>query len=82
MMRNGVCSGVWSDDILSELARARPAAQFEELADTVGALTTTKDGRVTIVSDFPKSRVRSIKLSTYTLLQPNFAANPAGHTIF
>lgn len=82
MMRNGVCSGVWSDDILTELARARPAAQFEELADTVGALTTTKDGRVTIVSDFPKSRVKSIKMSTYSLLQPNLAANPAGPTIF
>ncbi|KAK1826220.1 hypothetical protein QBC39DRAFT_27865 [Podospora conica] len=80
-MENGVCSGVWSDDILTELARARPAVQFEELADTLGALTTTKDGRVTIAADFPKSRIKSIKMSTYSLLQPNLAANVAP-TIF
>lgn len=82
MMRNGVCSGVWSDDILTELARARPAAQYEELADTITALTTTKDGRVSIVSDFPKARLKSIKLETYSLLHPNLIANPAGPTIF
>ena len=71
IMCNGSCSGIWSDSILTELNRARPTARFEELADSFTALTTTKDGRVTIAPDFPKSRVLSIKITNYNLLHNN-----------
>ena len=67
-MRNGWCSGVWSDSIITELNRVRPLARFEELSDTFGDLDTSKDGRVTIRPDFPKSRALSLKLSNYALL--------------
>ncbi|KAK4452144.1 hypothetical protein QBC34DRAFT_294007 [Podospora aff. communis PSN243] len=69
LMRDGWCSGVWSDSIIAELNRVRPAARFEELSDSFGALCVTKDGRVTISPDFPKSRALSLKLSNYALLQ-------------
>ena len=67
-MRDGWCSGVWSDSIIAELNRVRPSARFEELADSFGVLGVTKDGRVTISPDFPKSRALSLKLSNYALL--------------
>jgi hypothetical protein len=69
LMRDGWCSGVWSDSIITELNRVRPTARFEELSESFGALGVTKDGRVTISPDFPKSRALSLKLSNYALLQ-------------
>jgi len=67
-MRDGWCSGVWSDAIIAELNRVRPMARFEELAESFGQLVVTKDGRMTISPEFPKSRALSLKLSNYALL--------------
>ncbi|KAK0724716.1 hypothetical protein B0H67DRAFT_482343 [Lasiosphaeris hirsuta] len=68
LMRDGWCSGVWSDSIISELNRVRPTARFEDLAESFGSLGLTKDGRMTISPDFPKSRALSLKISNYALL--------------
>jgi len=68
LMRDGWCSGVWSDAIITELNRARPSAQFEELSESFGTLNVTKDGRLTFNPEFPKSRALSLKLSNYSML--------------
>ncbi|KAM7191135.1 hypothetical protein V8F20_009453 [Naviculisporaceae sp. PSN 640] len=68
LLRDGWCSGVWSDAIVSELNRVRPMAQFEDLSESFGEVGYNKDGRMTISPDFPKSKALSLKLSNYALL--------------
>ncbi|KXX79663.1 hypothetical protein MMYC01_202555 [Madurella mycetomatis] len=68
LLRDGWCSGVWSDAIIAELNRARPNARFEDLAESFGEVGYNKDGRMTISPEFPKSRALSLKLSNYALL--------------
>ncbi|KAL2018730.1 hypothetical protein VTK56DRAFT_436 [Thermocarpiscus australiensis] len=68
LLRDGWCSGVWSDAIIAELNRARPEARFEELAESFCEVGYNKDGRMTISPDFPKARALSLKLSNYALL--------------
>ncbi|KAK0610563.1 hypothetical protein B0T17DRAFT_500051 [Bombardia bombarda] len=68
LLRDGWCSGVWSDAIISELNRVRPTTRFEDLAESFGEVGYNKDGRMTISPDFPKSKALSLKLSNYALL--------------
>ncbi|KAI0396474.1 hypothetical protein F5Y17DRAFT_419235 [Xylariaceae sp. FL0594] len=68
LMRDGWCSGVWSEQILEEIHRVRPAIRFEEMADSFGEVGYNKEGRLIINPDFPKSRSLSLKLSNYALL--------------
>ncbi|TPX15252.1 uncharacterized protein E0L32_004529 [Thyridium curvatum] len=68
MRSDGVCSGVWSDAIVSELGRVRPAARFEDLSEMWGEVVTVKDGQRICVPEFPRKRVLSLKLSNYALL--------------
>ncbi|AEO60137.1 hypothetical protein MYCTH_2309023 [Thermothelomyces thermophilus ATCC 42464] len=68
ILRNGRCSGVWSDSIISEMNRARPNARFEELSESFGEVGYQKDGRMTFIPEFPASRPISLKLSNYALL--------------
>ncbi|KAM7191909.1 hypothetical protein V8F33_008633 [Rhypophila sp. PSN 637] len=68
LLRDGWCSGVWSDAIVTELNRVRPTAQFEDLSESFGEVGYNKDGRMTISPDFPKSKALSLKLSNYALL--------------
>jgi hypothetical protein len=59
---------VWSGEIVSELSLVRPAARFAHLADSFGEIGYSKDGRVTISPEFPKSQAISLKISNYALL--------------
>jgi hypothetical protein len=70
LVRNGWCSGVWSDAIIAEMNRARPNARFEELSESFGEVGYRKDGRMTFTPEFPTSTSRaiSLKLSNYALL--------------
>ncbi|KAK3322038.1 hypothetical protein B0H66DRAFT_531393 [Apodospora peruviana] len=68
LLRNGWCSGVWSDEIITELNRVRPEARFEDLSESFGEVGYNKDGRMTISPEFPKSKALSLKLSNYALL--------------
>ncbi|KAI9172263.1 hypothetical protein HJFPF1_01760 [Paramyrothecium foliicola] len=68
LLRNGKCSGVWSDNILGELARVRPEASFVELNETFGDVVYNKEGRMVITPEFPRSRITSLKLSNYRSL--------------
>ncbi|KAF3762139.1 hypothetical protein M406DRAFT_347380 [Cryphonectria parasitica EP155] len=73
ILRDGWCSGVWSDAIIRELNRARPDARFEDLAESFGEVGINKDGRMVISPEFPKSRVLSLKLSNYAYLAGGIA---------
>jgi hypothetical protein len=53
---------------VAELNRVRPAACFEDLAESFGDVGHNKDGRMTVPSDFPRSRVLSLKLANYAML--------------
>ncbi|ERT00517.1 hypothetical protein HMPREF1624_03890 [Sporothrix schenckii ATCC 58251] len=68
LLHNGYASGVWSETIVSELSRVRPDVQWEELSESIGERTLSKDGRLIINAEFPKKRVVSLKLSNYAFL--------------
>ncbi|KAI1077606.1 hypothetical protein F5B20DRAFT_572102 [Whalleya microplaca] len=68
MIKDGWCSGVWSDEIVTEINRVRPDIRFEEMVESFGDIGYNKDGRLVISPDFPKSRVLSLKLSNYAML--------------
>ncbi|KAI1433490.1 hypothetical protein GGR50DRAFT_497356 [Xylaria sp. CBS 124048] len=68
LLRDGWCSGVWSEQILEEIHRVRPDIQFKEIVDSFGEVGINKEGRLLINPDFPKSRVLSLKLSNYAML--------------
>ncbi|KAK4153340.1 hypothetical protein C8A00DRAFT_43699 [Chaetomidium leptoderma] len=68
LLRDGWCSGVWSETIISEMNRVRPNARFEELSDSFGEVGYRKDGRMTFTPEFPTSKTVSLKLSNYALL--------------
>lgn len=53
---------------MAELNRSRPLARFEELAESFPEVGPSKEGRLTMSADFPKSGTRSLKLSNYALL--------------
>ncbi|KAB5578234.1 hypothetical protein GE09DRAFT_544705 [Coniochaeta sp. 2T2.1] len=63
-----VAQGVWSDDIVQELNRARPGAKFEYLDETFGEIVISKDGRFIVNPNHSKSKVTSLKLDNYALL--------------
>jgi hypothetical protein len=67
-MRDGRCSGVWSPAILSELARVRPNASFDELSESFGEIVYNKEGRMVITPENPPTRMRSLKLANYRSL--------------
>lgn len=68
LMRNGVCSGVWSDRILAEMGRVRPEVVFAELSESFGNIVYNKDGRMVITPEPPKTKITSLKLSNYRSL--------------
>ncbi|KAF7549152.1 hypothetical protein G7Z17_g6565 [Cylindrodendrum hubeiense] len=68
LMRNGVCSGVWSDRILTEMARVRPEASFTELSESFGNIVYGKEGRMVITPEYPRTRITSLKLTNYRSL--------------
>jgi hypothetical protein len=68
LMRDGKCSGVWSDAIVNELPRVRPKASFVELNETFGDVVYNKEGRMVITPEYPRSRITSLKLANYRSL--------------
>lgn len=68
VIKDGWCSGVWSDEIVAELGRVRPDVRFESMEESFGEVGYNKENRLVISPDFPKSRVLSLKLANYALL--------------
>ncbi|KAL3590434.1 hypothetical protein FPOAC2_12625 [Fusarium poae] len=68
IMRNGACSGVWSERILAEMGRVRPDVHFTELSESFGNIVYNKDGRMVITPEPPKTKITSLKLANYRSL--------------
>ena len=71
LLQNNKCTGVWNEEILAALGVGRPGARFAELMDDCGSARCNdlagKDGRI-LESGWPRTRPRSIKLSSYKAL--------------
>ncbi|TQV96429.1 hypothetical protein IF1G_05012 [Cordyceps javanica] len=67
LYQRGECSGVWSDNIINEMARARPGTKFNDLSETFGNISYTKDGRIVISPEYPRTRITSLKLGNYQI---------------
>lgn len=67
VFQRGECSGVWSDRILNEMARARPGTKFLDLSETFGNISYTKEGRILITPEFPRTRITSLKIANYQI---------------
>lgn len=65
LMKDNRCSGLWSDEILAALSTARPAASFYELSESFGGISYDKDGKIVPGVGFPRTKPRSIKVSSY-----------------
>ncbi|KAH7313499.1 hypothetical protein B0I35DRAFT_451998 [Stachybotrys elegans] len=68
LMRDGKCSGVWSEAIVREMARVRPENSFAELSETFGDVVYNKEGRMVIAPEYPRTKITSLKLSNYRSL--------------
>ncbi|TVY67533.1 hypothetical protein LSUE1_G006557 [Lachnellula suecica] len=58
------CTGIWSDTIVSTLARTRPGASFVEKSESLGEVGF-KDGQLLAPPTFSKTRPLSIKVDSY-----------------
>lgn len=70
LLRQGKCSGVWSEQIIDEMVRVRPDVVFPELSDSFGNVGFNKEGRMTITPEHPRRQITSLKLSNYRSLMP------------
>ncbi|KAL3958453.1 hypothetical protein ACCO45_006615 [Purpureocillium lilacinum] len=68
LLAKGKCTGVWSDDIVTEMAKVRPRAAFAELCDNFGNIVYSKEGRMVISPECPRGRVLSLKICNYQAL--------------
>ncbi|PQE15834.1 F-box-like domain-containing protein [Rutstroemia sp. NJR-2017a BBW] len=62
------CTGIWSTQIVDELAKSRSSAYFVEKAETLGEVEVGKDGQFLTGPTFSKTRPLSIKVSSYLTL--------------
>lgn len=67
LFQRGECSGVWSSKIINEMARARPDTKFLNLSETFGNISYTKEGRIIISPEYPRTRITSLKLANYQI---------------
>jgi hypothetical protein len=68
LMRDGQCSGVWSETIIAEMARVRPSNTFADLNESFGDVVYNKDGRMVIAPECPRAKLASLKLANYRTL--------------
>lgn len=68
LLKNDMCTGVWSGEILSEMSRVRPHAQWEDISESFGNIAYRKDGRMVINPEEPGRRITSLKLANYRML--------------
>lgn len=71
-MKDGKCSGIWSDKLVELLAQHRPEIHYIALQDGFGTVDPTSDAK----DAFLRQRPVSIKLSLYRAL-----ADPMFHSI-
>ena len=73
-LQRGVCTGLWSEEILEFLRRARPSAKYAELVDGLGMQAYDKEGRA--ITGWPLQRPRSIKIGSYSTFEEGVASVP------
>ncbi|KAI6782296.1 uncharacterized protein J7T54_008382 [Emericellopsis cladophorae] len=66
--QGNVVMGVWSPDIIAEMERVRPMAQWQEINDTFGTIEYGKDGKMVLRPETPGTKIRSLPLSQYRRL--------------
>lgn len=67
-MKGNRCSGLWSERILSVLAKVRPATSYVELSDDFGGIKYDKEGKLVPGASFPRTRPLSMKVASYDAL--------------
>ncbi|PHH85515.1 hypothetical protein CDD83_301 [Cordyceps sp. RAO-2017] len=68
LLKQRKCTGVWSDVIVTEMARVRPEVTFAELSESFGNIVYSKEGRMVVSPENPRARIASLKLSNYQAL--------------
>lgn len=53
---------------MTEMARVRPDVSFAELSDSFGNIMYSKEGRMVVSPENPRTRISSLKLSNYQAL--------------
>lgn len=71
-LKGNEATGLWSDRILTSLAKSRPAASFPELSEDFGGLKYDKDFKLVPGKSFPRGRPLSLKVSSYSSLGNEF----------
>ena len=66
-LQNNVCTGIWTEEILSTLHQVRPAAAFAVLNEDQGYDGVRKEGRILDVG-WPRQRPMSIKVASYATI--------------
>ncbi|OAA62238.1 hypothetical protein ISF_05247 [Cordyceps fumosorosea ARSEF 2679] len=69
LFQHGECSGVWSDKIINEMAKARPGSKFPELSESFGNISYTKEGRLIVPPELSRTRMTSIKIANYEIFE-------------
>ena len=67
-LEDNKCTGIWSDQIIDTLARTRPGATYYDRPDSSAEANCLKDGQLLSAPTFSKSRLQSIKVSSYLSL--------------
>lgn len=68
ILQNDRCEGVWSEKIISEMARVRPQVTFADISHSFGNITYNKEGRMVVTPENPNAKISSLKLDNYRLL--------------
>ncbi|KAF4592075.1 F-box-like domain-containing protein [Ophiocordyceps camponoti-floridani] len=68
LLKDRQCTGVWSEAIVAEMTRVRPDASFDDLSESFGNIVYSKEGRMVVSPENPRSRISSLKLSNYQAL--------------
>jgi len=74
-MNNSLCTGLWSEQILTALAVARPSANYAELSEDFGGISYDKEGKLVPGAAFPRSRPLSLKVASYEALSNDIVIN-------
>jgi hypothetical protein len=75
LLERNKCTGIWSDQIIDDLARARSGVAFIEKSESLGDIGYDKDGRLLMGPTFSKIRPLSITVSSYLALSGGITIN-------
>lgn len=74
-LKDNVCTGLWSDEILVTLERVRPAARFPELSDDLGLMFDAAGKVADPQPTMARMRPTSMKFSSYEMIADPMTIN-------